>query len=388
MIVKLYNRSTRLALLVGALDTAIVFSYLTPLPVPVWYAALILAKLAVVAFDLRHPGPIFQRNAPLLGLTLIMAASSFLHFEAGRTYDQSIGHLAFVIQAGLTLYVLRPETVAAYCRSAATMILAAMVVYLALAATGHIDHVYGRYQFFGGSHPNLGSEIIAVGTVAAAASFNRRNFFVFIGLAIIAVAMMQGRAALVTCLLVAMVRAAAAIGELPPRTRRISTALLLVAGPTILAMVALPLIENLNSALMLDDEHRGIGTGFVGRDERWLGAWRLFLDAPLMGNGADVFADRGMHGAHSFPLYALACYGTLGAVFLGMIGRRIILVALDNRWLGAAWLSLLVMLVLNDRFLNLNPYPFLAITMLCAFYGAAERRLILRSGAVLSPARG
>src|SRR5690606_8421634 len=111
-----------------------------------------------------------------------------------------------------------------------------------------------------------------------------------------------------------MVRAAAAIGELPPRTRRISTALLLVAGPTILAMVALPLIENLNSALMLDDEHRGIGTGFVGRDERWLGAWRLFLDAPLMGNGADVFADRGMHGAHSFPLYALACYGTLGAV--------------------------------------------------------------------------
>lgn len=374
MIVKFQNKNCRIAALVGILDTAIVFSYLTSLSITIWYAALISAKLIILLANFQQPSDVFMRNRSILAILFLMGASSFLHFDPGRSYTQSIGHFTFFIQAFLSLYLIRPETVSNYCRGAAATIMAATVLYLGMAGIGRIEHIYGRYQFFGDNHPNLGSEIMAVGAVAAAASFTRRNFAIYIVMATLAVGMMQGRAALLTCLLVAMVRASAVISELPTRTRQLCTALLFIAGPIILGIIALPLIENLSSALMLDDEYRGVGTGFVGRDDRWLGAWNLFLESPLIGNGADVFNDRDMHGAHSFALYALACYGMLGVIFIFMLGHRIIRLVRENMWLGFAWLSLIVMLILNDRFLNLNPYPFVAIVMLCAFYGAIERQ--------------
>jgi hypothetical protein len=121
----------------------------------------------------------------------------------------------------------------------------------------------------------------------------------------------------------------------------------------------------LNSILLLNDEHRGVDTGFVGRDELWGGAWDAFLQSPLVGNGAG-FEERLDVNPHNFFLYGLALFGFLSLFVFGVI----IYLYFDMFKKDISWFSVLIltsiMFVFNDRFFNLNPYPFLLYVALFA----------------------
>lgn len=61
--------------------------------------------------------------------------------------------------------------------------------------------------------------------------------------------------------------------------------LALLALITILALSLLPVLSDV---LMLDDEHRGIDSGFSGRTEYWASALSVFYDKPMLGAGFGI----------------------------------------------------------------------------------------------------
>lgn len=74
--------------------------------------------------------------------------------------------------------------------------------------------------------------------------------------------------------------------------------------------------------LLLDDDYRGLDTGFSGRTEVWQEAWNQWLSHPVFGFGFLRELDEGgtedMNRAHSLPLTLLSETGLVG--FAGFMG--------------------------------------------------------------------
>jgi O-antigen ligase len=74
--------------------------------------------------------------------------------------------------------------------------------------------------------------------------------------------------------------------------------------------------------LLLDDDYRGLDTGFSGRTEVWQEAWAQWLSHPVFGLGFLRDLEEGgvedMNRAHSLPLTLLSETGLVG--FAGFLG--------------------------------------------------------------------
>lgn len=357
------------AVVVGMLDVSVSASYFFGIEIVWWYALTLILKLGTVAL-LRVPGrsTVLSNLSALSALAILLIVSSWMGNAAATVWMAALGFMAHL---SLTLMALRADAVTVYLKAVAYSGMAVAVAYDLAAISGAIEVVYGRYRFFGGSHPNLGSEIIAMTTVAAGMSLGLRRFALVALPGVLAVSLMQGRAALLVILLAILVR----LYQGAAVTRRLLVTGISIVGLLVLVVLLVEPVHDwlgaaLNTAFLIDDTNRGLGTGFVGRSERWRMAWNAFVDKPLLGQGFGYYETTGVESAHNFFMYAFVEFGLLALPIFIYLLRGLTRMARLDKEQFIRFAPIIVLAVFNDRLFNLNPYPFVAIVLLVTVTGS------------------
>lgn len=270
--------------------------------------------------------------------------------EGGDGYVRAA---VFVVELFVTLALVRRANLKSYMSGAAIVLVAGTLLYVAAASRGAITQEWGRYTYFNDASPNLGAEIIAMSIVVASCSFSPIWLALAAAPSIYAVNLLQGRAALIVVVVVVAMRLI--MSELRP--------FVAPAGAVALAALAYSghLAPALNSALMLQDQERGMSTGFTGRDQYWGNAIKCFLDSPFIGSGVGANVE-----AHNFFLYGLCQFGALSILIFGTLFVMFMKLAASGQKEMFGMLALPILFIFNDRFINLNPYPFLMYVILFA----------------------
>lgn len=348
-------------LLIALLDSSVPFAFfLQTLPLDAWYALTIGLKFVIC---------IYQRNKVYLGpisaisfyvISCIIVMSSII---GGSGLSDYIRIFAFIFSLFMTLSLIRRQNLSIYISTSTYVIGASTLLYIFMVYTGHFEGTWGRYNYFGDSHPNLGSEIIAMSVIYASCVLQPVQLIAFALPSIYAINLMEGRAGLIVCISAVVAGIFTQIES--PRNR---IALASLVGGLILISVTFyhdATFSYLNSILLLNDEHRGVDTGYVGRDELWGGAWDAFLQSPIIGNGAG-FEDRLEVNPHNFFLFGLALFGFFSLFVFGAMIYLYYELYRYNIRLFCVLIITSIMFIFNDRFFNLNPYPFLLYVALFA----------------------
>lgn len=138
------------------------------------------------------------------------------------------------------------------------------------------------------------------------------------------------------------------------------------------------------ASLMLNDYHRGLGSGFSGRIDNWQVGFSRFLEAPLIGVTP---ADPAAGTTHNGFIRLLAEFGLI--VFVPLV--IVLLAALWCAWsrghglLAAAILGYIVFIGAAPRHLNFQLMPFVAIMAIAAAIQWPARPLGERSQRSATP---
>jgi hypothetical protein len=367
------------ALIFGAIDSLVPFSYVFNIYpyINYWHAATLAVKLLICCIYYKYIS--ISRVAVLsaLVLTSIILISSVPSGSQFADYAKIFG---FVTHVFITLTMIRRDNLPKYMLASVGVLFTSTLIYLVAAKTGHIDTTFGRYSYFHHTHPNLGSEIIAMSIVLAACVLDWVPFLIVALPSIYAIYLMEGRAALVVALITI---GAKLVYEQWRNKKRLALILGGLAGAGLLALLVSDKAGKLlNSAFLLHDKYRGIGSGFVGRDQLWNVAWHWFMASPIIGNGAGFFDRYGVE-IHNFFLFGLSEFGILSLIIYGMIFYLFYELYRTNRKWFFCFLGIPVFWMFNDRFFNINPYPFLVYVVLFAHTNTAGMGL----KSLLAPAK-
>ncbi|QAY95609.1 hypothetical protein CWB41_07530 [Methylovirgula ligni] len=355
------------ALIFGAIDSLVPFSYIFNIYpyINYWHAATLAVKLLICCIYYKYIS--ISRIAVLsaLVLTSIILISSVPSGSQFADYAKIFG---FVTHVFITLTMIRRDNLPKYMLASVGVMFASTLIYLVAAKTGHIDTTFGRYSYFHHTHPNLGSEIIAMSIVLAACVLGWVPFLIVTLPSLYAIYLMEGRAALVVALITI---GAKLVYDEWRNKKRLALILGGLAGAGVLALLVSDKAGTLlNSAFLLHDKYRGIGSGFVGRDQLWNVAWHWFMASPIIGNGAGFFDRYGVE-IHNFFLFGLSEFGILSLLIYGMIFYLFYELYRTNRKWFFCFLGIPVFWMFNDRFFNINPYPFLLYVVLFAHANTA-----------------
>lgn len=350
------NIASRTAIVAGLLDTSVAFSYVMQIPVVAWYAATLATKI-ILALLTQAPG---KSNLQTHGLFIFISATTLLTSSTliDTTSEVALEILGFALHLLATLLLIRPDRLNCYIRYVAISGAGIALLYLSLMATGSIDSAHGRYSFFGGGHPNLGGEILALTTVAAAIIFKPWQFYATASVAFTCMIFMQSRAAMLVVLMVTTHRILIQIRSLPKNKRLMAASTLSIILIASLPII-IPKIESAaNAIFLIDDEYRGSGSGLVGRGERWKNAFSLFLNSPIYGVGYGYHAANETSSPHNLYLYGLSQLGLIFIAAFAYFAQSTIKTLKRNNNFTIPVVALLILTIFNDRFLNFNPYPF------------------------------
>lgn len=346
----------------GAIDSLAPFSYLFDIYpyINYWYVATLSAKLLICCLYYRYIS--ISRIALLsaLALTSIILISSVPSGSQFADYARIFG---FVTHVFITLTMVRRDNLPKYMQASVGVLFTSTLIYLVAAKTGHIDTTFGRYSYFHHTHPNLGSEIIAMSVVLAACVLAWAPFLIVTLPSLYAIYLMEGRAALLVALIT--VGAKLVYDQWRDKKRLALILAALVGAGVVALLVSDKAGKVLNSAFLLHDKYRGLGSGFVGRDQLWSVAWHWFIASPIIGNGAGFFDRYGVE-IHNFFLFGLSEFGLLSLIIYGTIFYLCYELYRTNRKWFFCFLGIPVFWMFNDRFFNINPYPFLFYIVLFA----------------------
>lgn len=209
-----------------------------------------------------------------------------------------------------------------------------------------------------GVHTAVWAEL-AVGMVAAAV-MSARPLLVFltvlIGGLIIFKAQMRG-AGLSLFILVVMYFLLSARGT--PYFR--SVVIMSVIGSLVVLAVSFDAImEFVRSALLLDDPHRGIDSGFSGRFDNWEAGLNRYIASPFVGVGV---SDEVAAGTHNGYLKILAQFGTIFfAIFIVFLMMSVRLAWGNKKFEIFSVIGCYAFfLVSAPRYINLQIMPFLGV---------------------------
>jgi O-antigen ligase len=345
------NRSLWPALIAIA-DSVAIVAYMVGVDPAILQIGSLVFKLAAIPWLLRRNSilvvqlPIFMS---LIGLCLLSLA--FATAPSPIAIAQIMG---FLVHLALTL-LLMVEEFPAYCRSVAYLVAGSAVLYLGFAAFGAIEVVWGRHFYFSGVHPNVGGEIATAGALCAAISLPIRRFLTLTAPMFASAFLMEGRSALLAISLSVALRGARELYTTSQSRRTQWWTLIMSPFGVVALVIGTPYVVD---AMQLDSAYRGIDSGLGGRGDQWQMAWDAFMQRPLTGQGLGWIAGTQDLGAHQFFLYGLAEMGMLAIpIFLGMIllfGRAFAI----HGWKLVAIAPIFVMTFVNDRFINLNLYPY------------------------------
>jgi hypothetical protein len=351
----------RAVIIVAILDASSPFAYFLQVsPIDLWYTLTLSIKIAIFLISMRSIRLGRLSAFSLYGVVAIILISSA---AAGAESDAYLKVFAFVASLFLTLSMVRRDNLPLYVLTCVYTIGISTLVYIAAVQMGSVPAMWGRFAYFGGSAANLGSEIIAISIVLATCVLSPLRLLFFSVPSLYALNLMEGRSGLIVSLIAVVVTLYFSIER--PQNRSI----VIVTAISVTCVTYLFFSDNVytyfNSILLVDDEYRGVNTGFVGRDKLWEGAWNCFIQSPIIGNGVG-FGERLGVEAHNFFLYGLSQFGMMSLLIFGLI----LYLYYDMYRTNPQWLyglaSVPILMMFNDRFFNLNPYPFLLYVVLFA----------------------
>jgi O-antigen ligase len=358
--------------LFGAIDALVPLAYILNVfdKIDYWHAATLAVKLLLCGVYYKY---ISISRAALVSAVAVTAIILISSIPGGSHLSDYAKIFGFIAHLFVTLAIIRRENLKAYLIACASVLFVSTLIYLGAAELGHIDITVGRYSYFHHSHPNLGSEIIAMSVVLAACVFAWLPFTIVAAPSLYAIYLMQGRAAMIVALAAIVAKLIVDQWQNKKRLALIGGAL---AGLGALALlVSHKAMNALNTLFMLQDKYRGLGSGFVGRDQLWGTAWHWFLASPIIGNGAGFF-DRDNIEVHNFFLFGLSEFGILSLAIYGMIFYLCYDLFRTNKKWFFCFIGIPVFWMFNDRFFNINPYPFLFYVVLFAHANTAGLRLV------------
>jgi hypothetical protein len=359
--------SSRAIIALGIIDSSVPIAFALNISPANWYIGALAFKLLIAILN--------ARRLTISNRTLVFISAVVFGVLPGTLLNSYVGDgvarlFGFCIQIILTATIIGHDRLFLYLKTASLSIAATSITHTALCFTGAIPENYGRFFYFGGSHPNLGAEIGAVGVLAAALSMSWKQLIPTTIAIASSVIMLQGRSALLAIALLISIRAMQflfAWGGRSPSLALTGMSLTSVLAATIIANYS-ALAEKIGGLFMLTDQYRGIGTGFVGRSERWSHAYDLFTQQYVFGVGASYFESRAEIGPHNYFLYGLTTMGVLGfSVFISVMSVLYYAIFKSDRRSAVILFGIAPLLVFNDRMININPYPFLFYVILLAF---------------------
>jgi len=322
--------------------------------------AALAFKLLLAPVLIREDSILIQRIKPLLLLYALCLVS--LITSQASSFGPIVQNVAFLASLALTL-LLTVDEIPAYLRWQSRLIAASAAIYLLLWLNGQIVSEWGRPWYFNHLQPNLGTEIAAMGVLCGVLSLRYKELLIISAAPLVSAFVMQGRSAIIAMVLAIALRSVHefVISARSPRAR-IHVLVAVPIGLTILYWTYPLLVD----AMMFDDVHRGSDTGFVGRRDLWHFAWQAFLERPLTGRGLGSYAALDLDSPHNFFLYGLAEMGLLSVPLFLMIVTMALKAYRLHGWKVVSLVPVGVLMVMNDRFMNLNPYPFLLWVLLFA----------------------
>lgn len=377
------NESLRIrphiAVLVGLLDVSVIAAYALSISAPIWHIGILITKLAIALLYFRD---LHIDARPIVFAFVIIVFTSLSTLLSGYTGDGIIRILGFCLQLILTTALVGQTGLILYMRSVAIAISISALAHVLLVIMNFIPDHYGRFSYFMGTHPNLGAEINAIGLLTAALTLSTPKFILATLPLILSTLYMQGRAAIAAMLLIVFVRFTAHfVQKYHLKIWQTITILSFFSIVLLLLIGLLPILSDAFAGLfLLNDSYRGVGTGFVGRGERWNQAIMLIAEHPFFGVGLHYYEYNVLASPHNFFLYGASIMGLLGFIlFLGVIAVNY------TRILGVDPMSALIisciipLLVFNDRMININPYPFIVYVIILIFppWGISARSLMM-----------
>lgn len=357
--------------LIAFVDGSLPLAYALGLEPAVLQATGLALKIGVL---LMHPQPhLSNATVSLLGLGTALLSVSLL-VEAGDDFAaiEYLRYGAVFATLALMLVIVPATQFSVYGATFFLTSVGCAALHLALVAAGSIPDHFGRSLYLGGNHPNLGGEIYAVATLLGALSLRRGAFLAGAAVLFAGLYVMQSRAAELVVLGTVLIKLFLERGGMiSARSTIVGCGVLLAAAFLLLLEGSVPRLF-LTRILLVDDTFRGIGTGLVGRDQRWQLAWGVFAAHPFLGAGISHFQREGLPMPHNAFLYGLALHGVLSLAFWAFFGAQMRAVLRRSATAFVYLLPPLLLLVLNDRFVNMNTYPLIYYF---AVIKLAERRL-------------
>lgn len=330
-----------------------------------WYAFMTVAKLSLLVISWNRRAPLTGPAKWMIGSTIAMALATTV--TGIGSFTPYLAVAAFVINLTLSSMLIGQGPIWRYLLGP-LLVIAGSAAYHAFLCLDHRMPIWwGRYLYFGYNQFNLGGEIEAIGCLAAALILPRILALPVLAVILFDMSKMQTRAAMLVgfCAIVVIL--------LFDGRRRLSGAraavllvLGLIGGVLVIAVGSGGLSDAASSLFLLNDPHRGIETGGSGRSDLWQWSLVLFEQSPLVGHNLGYFESVGFIGSHNMILYGLAQYGLMSMLFVGSLIYGFASLARQNLHRFAVLCCALPLLLFNDRFTNLNPYPFIFFVLLSA----------------------
>jgi len=278
-----------------------------------------------------------------------------------------------IVSLAMTITFLNGDNVTSYMKAFGISSVAAcglfffQLHFVPLNTALGVSEVVGRYSFVFGSHPNLGGEILFTGFVSFCVA--RSNTTLIVAIFVVyfsALNLMESRAAMLS------ITTAFCIHLYSEKLRLLAVGarfVVLIAAMLVLGALCIVFWDKVADVLLLNNQYRGLGTGYVGRDDHWEAAWETFLQSPFVGVGFGYFR-QDVVTPHSMWMGMLSMMGMMSVFIVIVIFKNSARVYATNYRIFLLLLSFIPMTVFNDRFLNLNPYPFLLYVLLFLPRGA------------------
>ena len=354
------------AILCGLVDSSVwVSAYGRGEYFSLYYAIAVPCKALILLIFMKtvRPGNATLLRPVYLSIGITVCASIILQNTSFEGVVQPVGAL---VSLALTIMVLSDENITLYMKAFGASCLVSCATFLfqlnfvPLNADG-LWELSGRYSFIFGTQPNFGGEILCAGFIAfCIARLNTKLIVSIFTLYFIVINLLESRAALLTLLLAFSVYIYEyKIRLCAPASRVVLTSTLVF----LFVIFCLLNAESLSNLFLLQDQYRGIDTGYVGREDRWENAWNIFLQSPIFGIGFGYFRGNVLT-PHSMWLGMLGMMGFMSIFVLVAMVKNSLRVYITNRTIFLLLFSFVPLTIFNDRVLNLNPYPFLLFVLL------------------------
>ena len=274
--------------------------------------------------------------------------------------------IAVCLSVLLTIYLIE-DKIRHYAMGYAISGLAICILFILSVNAGLVSEVYGRYNFIGDKHPNLGGEIISATLVMAAISIRPIAFLLFSVMSLYCTFLLQSRSSTLAIIVAIICYGFPYFQRIMGFRRAVLMYMVLAwSGVTITALLVVAKSENAQavfdfvyeSIFFVDNQYRGGDSGISGRSDNWSEAIGVIMDHPFIGAGPAFVERLGLFAQpHNWLLYAVSQFGVLGWIITVIFGGATYAAVRNDPIRATVIIPMSVLWIFNDRFLNFNAYP-------------------------------